>query len=278
VQLLTGSGTLANEVAAAELRKLWAPGLVLARGEFGRRLADMAACWGLVATVVAELPERPPLGCAWLWTTLCETSTGELLDSQTLKKYARRHNLHLCLDCMSALGVVDVDLRDVWLATASSGKGLAAGAGLALVFHNEAPLPSAGLSIPGSLDLATHAQGLPAYTLNSQSLAALHASLAHTDWPAKFSHIRDLYSRLAPQLPGLLPTTLRNPAVLTLAVPDAKRCGDSLKTAGVWVSYESGHLLERGWLQICLMGQIYPRQVAALPGILRTLLEIRQVF
>src|SRR5206468_9873808 len=42
VQLLSGSGTLANDVIAAQLSLLDAPGIILSNGEFGERLIDHA--------------------------------------------------------------------------------------------------------------------------------------------------------------------------------------------------------------------------------------------
>ena len=61
------------------------------------------------------------------------------------------------------------------------------------------------------------------------------------------------------------------PGVLTFAPPDGVcplALGDALADAGYLVSYRSGYLLARGWLQVCLMGD-YPR--AHLPGLLARL-------
>ena len=47
VEILLGSGTLANDVIAAQLSLLAAPGIILNNGEFGSRLVDHARRFGL---------------------------------------------------------------------------------------------------------------------------------------------------------------------------------------------------------------------------------------
>jgi len=82
--------------------------------------------------------------------------------------------------------------------------------------------------------------------------------------PKRFNEIAtissDLRSRLANlgfQLVGTNKNT--SPAVITIALPDmveSEMIGDQLKQAGYLVSYRSGYLLKRNWIQICLMGEI----------------------
>ena len=47
VEILLGSGTLANDVIAAQLSLMSAPGIILSNGEFGGRLVDHARRFGL---------------------------------------------------------------------------------------------------------------------------------------------------------------------------------------------------------------------------------------
>src|SRR5436309_6692642 len=88
VEILLGSGTLANDAVAGQLALLSAPGIVLSNGEFGCRLADHAKRFGLVfdalelewgavferAQVRRMLERRRD--ARWLWACACETSTG----------------------------------------------------------------------------------------------------------------------------------------------------------------------------------------------------------
>jgi aspartate aminotransferase-like enzyme/predicted N-acetyltransferase YhbS len=283
VQVFTGSGTTANEVVAAQIRQWAAPGLIVDSGEFGKRLVRQGKRWGLDfevfrSTEGAELA-FPALenrlrtsASQWLWLCHCETSTGVLHNLPALRQLCNKLGVRLCLDCTSSLGVVPLDLRGVSLAAASSGKGLAAVAGLALVFHAEKPLPAP--NTPESLDLATYAanQGIP-YTLNSRLVAALEVSLAQTDWESKFRRLEENAPRMRQKLAelGFGPVAAsghENPAVWTLKCLNSRKMGDALKASGYHCSYESANLLERNWLQICLMGAWTD---AALEGVLRTL-------
>lgn len=255
VSILSGSGTLANDVVAAQLSTVPGSGLVLANGEFGERLIDHARRfdvdhgthtipWGAafdldaVAGMVADL--RP----AWLWTTHCETSTGVLNDLDGLRAIARAHAALLCLDCISSIGTVAVDLRGVHLASGASGKGLEACAGLALVFAERAPPPHPRL--PRTLDLGYHlASGGVQFTLPSNLLMALDLALDAFDGPARWAEgVRrglDLRARLARLgYQALAPERASSPAVLTIPLgPDhsAEVLGRWLASTGYLVGY-----------------------------------------
>lgn len=282
VSILSGSGTLANDVVAAQLSTLPRPGLVLANGEFGERLIDHARRFGLdhethsspwgatfdldaVARIVDTL--RP----GWLWTTHCETSTGVLNDLDGLRAMARASGALLCLDCISSIGTVAVDLRGVHLASGASGKGLGACAGLALVFAKGAVSPHPRL--PRTLDLGHHlASGGVPFTLPSNLLLALDRGLDAFDASASWADIArrgaDLRARLARLgYETLAPEAAASPAVLTIALGgehSAEALGLRLARAGFLVSCQSGYLRERNWLQVCLMGDVRPEQIDAL--------------
>src|SRR6185503_14203596 len=115
VELLAGSGTLANDVVGAQLSLLPGNGLVLCNGEFGDRLADQARrfklsferlefAWGEtldLETVRAKFAApNPP---AWVWCVHCETSTGILNDVAALGELCIQGGARLALDCISSL-------------------------------------------------------------------------------------------------------------------------------------------------------------------------------
>ncbi|HXF60871.1 MAG TPA: aminotransferase class V-fold PLP-dependent enzyme [Caldilineaceae bacterium] len=276
--LLTGSGTLANEVVAAQLARLGRKGWVLTNGEFGERLVGQAKRWGLEATVVAEawgcpfdyaaleqrLAADPDVG--WLWCVHSETSTGMLNDLQALGGICRRYGVKLCADCVSAIGAVPVDLRDVYLATGTSGKSLGSLAGLALVFWNEPPAPAPPGSshpLPSYLDLGLyHATGGVPFTVSTNLVYALDAALDHL---ARRSP--DATQAAAAQLRAglralgltiVVEDALASPAVTTVALPPAvssTAVGDALAAQGFLLSYQSSYLVKRNWIQVCLMGE-----------------------
>lgn len=282
VAVMPGSGTLANDVVAAQLALLPGPGLVFANGEFGERLVDHARrfaldhdthriAWGAtfdLATVAGIVCQMRP---SWLWATHCETSTGVLNDLDGLRAIARAAGALLCMDCISSIGTVAVDLRGVHLASGTSGKGLGAYAGLALVFAESAPPPHPRL--PRTLDLGYHlAQGGVPFTLASNPLVALDRALYTFDGAATWARCAQRGAGARARLAGLgyrvlAPDAAASPAVLTIPLgPDqsAEAVGQWLASTGYLVSYQSGYLRERNWFQICLMGDVRDRHIDGL--------------
>jgi aspartate aminotransferase-like enzyme len=286
--ILMGSGTLANDAIAAQLSLLSAPGIILSNGEFGERLIDHGrrfrlsfdvhrTDWGEAfhASEIAAALARNPKS-RWLWAVHCETSTGALNDLAMLKQVCAANNLLLAMDCVSSIGTVPVDLSGVFLASAVSGKGLRAYPGLAMVFHESDLAPAPG-ELPRYLDLGYYERndGIP-FTLSSNLLYALSAALDR--------HITDDFGKIA-KLAAWLRAELRgmgceivgddrnlSPAVTTIALPPtvhSRALGEELEEAGYLLSYMSGYLLERNWLQICLMGEISEAELHSLVEALR---------
>ena len=288
VTLLLGSGTLANDAVAGQLRLLGTPGLVLANGEFGERLADHAVRWGLPhrvyrtpwggafhrARLESWLDRHPQTG--WLWAVHCETSTGVLNDLAMLREVCTARGVRLCLDCVSSLGATPVKLDGVYLASASSGKGLGAYPGVAIVLsdHDIAPAPQA---LPRYLDLGLYAAGDGvAFTHSSNLVRALRVAVGRTTATDSLARIRQDGGWLRQQLRQaghrvVAPEAETAAAVITLALPpgtSSEQVGEQLEVAGFLLSYRSEYLLRRNWLQICLMGE-YPRH--RLPALLEAL-------
>ena len=275
VQVMTGSGTLANDVVAAQLTLDPARGLILSNGEFGDRLVDHARRvnlafstrrlpWGGafdLADVDAALAAEPSIG--WLWAVHCETSTGVLNDLPGLAAVCARRGVRLCVDCISSLGTVPVGLAGVHLASGISGKGLRAFPGLCLVFHDH-PVAPAPHRLPRCLDLGLYADktGVP-FTVCSNLLMALKAALEQLAPAERFARIAEQGGYVRRRLaragyPIVAPELHASPAVVTLALPpgsSAEATGDALAADGFLLAYRSDYLLERNWLQVCLMGE-----------------------
>jgi aspartate aminotransferase-like enzyme/GNAT superfamily N-acetyltransferase len=272
VQLLLGSGTLANDAVAAQLSLCDQRGLILSNGEFGERLADHARRFGLrFATVEAPwgrpidldlveraLQERP----SWMWFVHLETSSGVVNDATALQAMCAGRGVDVCVDAISALGNVPVDLRGVRLATGVSGKGLGAFPGIALVFHDR-PIAESGGRLPRYLDLGLYARdrGVP-FTHSSNLVAALEASLDRQDWETRFAAVaaqtRWLRQRLERR--GFRPVAApdhQGPGIVTIALPPSTNSieiADGLEADGFAVSARSRYLVDRNWLQFSLMG------------------------
>jgi aspartate aminotransferase-like enzyme len=289
VFVIPGSGTLANDVVAAQLAKLEGPGLVLANGEFGERLADHARRAGL-RFVEERIGWGEPfgedllmrvvevVGPRWIWAVHCETSTGVLNDVDRLLGAARSCGAVLALDVISSLGAVPVDLRGVAWAAGSSAKALRAFPGLALVFAGAgamapmapmAPIDSIGPTVaapPRALDLTLWRAGAVGSTLSSNLVAALATALDLLRVEERFAAVSRagtwVRSALARHgLAALVDEAEGSPAVLTIPLEpsvDAFRVGEMLAGEGLWVSYASGYLRRRNWIQICLFGDVEP--------------------
>ena len=294
VAIASGSGTLANDIIAQQLRFAKGRGVIIADGEFGERLCTQAASAGLrfdvlrapwgdcvdVATIESHLQKNQ--GVAWLWCTQHETSTGVAHDVQALCALAKRYAFKLCLDCMSAIGMTALDLRDVYLASASSGKGLASYAGLALVFAQTRNVPSApNEHIAPSLDLGRYllGDGIP-FTLSSNLLAALHASVASIDEfryeriARDSAEMREQFERAGFSI--IAKAHCAASGIIAMSIPkeiSTQQLGESLRRDGVHIGFESAYLRERHWVQIALMGEYDTKALRCLPERMRTLIH-----
>jgi aspartate aminotransferase-like enzyme/GNAT superfamily N-acetyltransferase len=274
VELLMGAGTLANDAIAAQLALLCQTGLILVSGEFGHRLVKNANGAKLFFHTL-EVPEgqsftRSDLeqtlnkhsDIEWVWGVHCETSTGVLNDLDMYQEVCAARGIKLCMDCISSIGTVPVDLSGVYLASGTSGKGLASIAGLSMVFHNH-DFESAPDDIPCVLDLGLYQKvgGIP-FTIQSNLVYALLAALELHDWDKRFAEVRKWSKSIRRKLaeidaPILAADACAMPAVITIALPEihsSETIGDKLKEHGVLVSYRSHYLLERNWIQACMMG------------------------
>ena len=283
VQILLGSGTLANDTVAAQLSLEKKPGLILSNGEFGERLIDHAKRFGLmfdtlkyrwgepfnIAALEQFLARNSSVG--WLWCVHSETSTGMLNPLSTLQALCAKSRVKLCADCLSSVGLVPVNLEGIYLASCASGKGLAGYPGLSMVFHNH-PLTSS-TALPRYLDLGWYDehQGI-AFTQSSNLVHALDAAVKQPDWPAKMAAVAAVSVRLRRKLHELgftlvAPDSVATPGVVTIALAPGQNStllGQQLQKAGYLLSYNSDYLRQQNWIQICLMGEYSPEKLESL--------------
>jgi aspartate aminotransferase-like enzyme len=273
VEILVGTGTLANDAVAAQLSLLESPGVILSNGEFGRRLVDHAcrhrlphaaidSPWGTALNLQAAADAVRRINAGWLWAVASETSTGMLNDLAALKDFAVANRVKLCLDCVSAIGAVPLDLSGVYLASGASGKALASYPGLSFVLydHDLEPQPQ---RIPRYLDVGYYASkdGVP-FTHSSNLLAALDAALDRFETDEPFAKLNEFASLLRPGLrrlgwEPLDDEPLATPAVVTVALTNGYRAseiGESLARQGLVIAHHSEYLAQRNWFQVSLMG------------------------
>lgn len=286
-QIIVGTGTLANDVVAAQIKQLPGKGLILANGEFGYRLIDHAERMKLpheklekqwnekipMEEIVWYLETRNDI--QWIWTVHCETSTGYLYDLNELKTLANKYNVKLCIDACSSVGVVPVDLTDVYLASTVSGKGLGSYPGLAIVFH-QLPLASSK-EIPRYLDLGQYAEmsSIP-YTHSSNLISALNEAVKRVDMENKPMFAHTIKRMLTKMNYTVLGGEDYSPGIITIPLSDSissKEIGDQLKEKGILISYESDYLLKRNWIHFALMGDLTLKDVETAFSILQTTID-----
>ena len=298
VAILNGSGTLANETIAATLAALHrnsatrGRGVLLINGEFGQRLAKQATRFGLEPRLLSwdwgkpwDLDEvdaalaQEPAG-SWVWGVHQESSTGVLNPLRGLVNVAKRRGARVCLDCISSLGAVPLDLREVFLASGATGKSLGAYAGAALIFADAdslRPLDRSG--VPSYFDVAAAlASEGPCYTFPSPTLFALEAALQEYATPhraeetyARYAELGQYVRRQLRQL-GLEPLARDEHAcpVVTTFTPPADETSTSFvarcRAWGYAIGGQSAYLAERRYVQIATMGAMTREMVTPLFG------------
>jgi len=264
--------TLISVEAVPELTQIestdseWHIGAAATLTQIEEKMADEFHALGRMMRVFGSRQIRNRVSAGrprWIWAVHCETSTGVLNDLTALKQLADEFKLKLCMDCISSVGTVPVDLQGVHLASCVSGKGLGAFPGLSMVFYNHALAPAPD-QLPRYLDLGFYAaqEGIP-FTHSSNLLFALQTAVRRIKIEERFPNIVELSVQLRARLIELGYSIVAShehssPAVLTLALPaemSSKTVGWQLQKAGYLLSYRSEYLLKRNWIQICLMGE-----------------------
>lgn len=273
--IMNGSGTLANEVMLHQIKTLGSKGLILSNGEFGSRLSRQAERIGIdfIAYTLdwgqrfdpAEIKQLLSTGdISWILCCHCETSTGVLNDLDAIAGLCEEHQVHCFVDCMSSVGTTHLNLSKITMATASSGKGLGAYPGLALLFSNVAPWVSN--HTPTYLDLTNYAlkNNIP-FTISSNLINALYTAIlqkqttAHINMIHQYCHqYYDILQRYE-----VVPFGDRQSKVFTLVLPAGKKPTFTtyMDEKQIILSYESEYLVKRNWVQLAVLGHYQEKQL-----------------
>jgi aspartate aminotransferase-like enzyme len=298
VEIFMGSGTLANDIVAAQLSLLGGRGLILSNGEFGERLIDHARRQGLAfdtltsewgepidfAAVEKKFRSHAKSPYTWLWCAHCETSTSYLADLDALKKLCAETQTRLCLDCISTIGVMPVDLTGVFLASCASGKGLRAYPGLSMIFYSHTIPDESSAKLPRYFDLNFYArqEGIP-FTFSSNLLHALRVAVRRVNWEKRFEETVEMSTWLRERLVESGLELIGNgapvsPAVITIKLSpemESVKLGGAMQEAGYLLSFNSEYLRRKNWIQICLMGECTREKVVALSNAIQRVLKRR---
>ncbi|MCC6371549.1 MAG: alanine--glyoxylate aminotransferase family protein [Bacteroidia bacterium] len=274
VALFIGSGSLGNEVVAQYLKQLNGKGLILINGEFGKRLKEQATYIDLhfdtFETKLGNAFDYTQLeqqvaksNYNWIWFVNCETSSGILNKIETIKNICHKHQVKVAVDCISTIGNTPVNLKGVYLASGTSGKGLASYAGVAMVYFDNAVLESSEKGIPKYMNLKHHndTNWVP-YTISTNLFYALkHAFEGVTD-KAHMQNIKAISDYIYGELETLGFTLLGNyhemmPGIISVVCPveiNSYELGVELEKNHFYVNYGGAYLRNANYFQICIMG------------------------
>ena len=266
--LLTGSGTLANEVMLNEIKNKNQKGLILSNSEFGNRLIEQArrhqlsfdtysVDWGkrFDTSIIKKRLEQNDIH--WILFCHCETSTGVINELQTIIELCKQNHCACFVDCMSTVGTMPLDLSGVSMATASSGKGLASVPGLAIVFSNMDLVEKK--DGPVYIDLSHYANndGIP-FTISSNLVKALSVSIQQKLQPDQFQFIQYYGERIFETLnkKDIVPFSNAHSKVFTIVMPGEAGLHFTrhMKQNKLLLSSESEYLKSREWQQLASFG------------------------
>ncbi|HDR8184250.1 TPA: aminotransferase class V-fold PLP-dependent enzyme [Bacillus thuringiensis] len=279
VQLMLGTGTLANDAIALQLRSLKGKGLVLTNGEFGNRLIGHAARAQLhfdtykkemgELFIYTELEQIMEAGnYEWLWFVHHESSTGMLNDLDELNVLCEKYKVKLCVDCISSIGAIPIDLKDVYFASAVSGKAIKSFTGLSFVFYNHNV--KVNETLPAYMDIGMYEENdsIP-YSHSWNLMYALQEALKRFDDETAFVKINETYDYIEDAVTSMglklvSPKEHAAPIILTIQLDEdqsSKTVGDTLALQGYIVHYESAYLQKNNWIQIACLNHYKERDM-----------------
>ncbi|MCP9279091.1 aminotransferase class V-fold PLP-dependent enzyme [Bacillus wiedmannii] len=277
VQLMLGTGTLANDAIALQLRSLKGKGLVLTNGEFGNRLVGHASRAQLhfdtykkemgEPFIYTELEKIMGTGnYEWLWFVHHETSTGMLNDLDKLNVLSKKYNVKLCVDCISSIGAIPIDLKDVYFASGVSGKAIKSFTGLSFVFYNHNV--KVNETLPAYMDVGMYEENesIP-YSHSWNLIYALQEALKRFEDAKVFEKINEMYAYIEQAITNMglnlvSPKEHAAPIIVTIELNEnqsSKVIGDALALQGYIVHYESSYLQKNNWIQIACLNDYKER-------------------
>ena len=239
VQIMLGTGTLANDAIALQLRSLKGKGIVLTNGEFGNRLVGHATRAQLhfdtykrngEPFLYTELEKVMESGnYEWFWFVHHETSTGMLNDLKELNVLTKKYQIKLCVDCISSIGAIPIDLKDIYFASGVSGKAIKSYTGLSFVFHNH--IVKINEAVPAYMDIGMYEENesIP-YSQSWNLIYALQEALKRFEDETAFVKIKETYDYMEEAITSIglnlvSPKEHAAPIILTIQLSE----GQSLK-------------------------------------------------
>ncbi|CAA6812938.1 MAG: Alanine--glyoxylate aminotransferase family protein [uncultured Sulfurovum sp.] len=174
--LLSGNGTLANEIMVANLMLLSKNPAVIVNGEFGQRLFNQALKYnantvaidfGFANCINFDTLQKKLKNVDTLFFVALETSTGMMNSVKEICMICKKLDIKIGIDAISAMGAEQVDFtsKQISYITTSSGKNLASISGIAIIFVRNSIMTKKNSNLPTAIDMA--------YLLESKSSLGL---------------------------------------------------------------------------------------------------------
>lgn len=271
LQILQGSGTLANDIVAQQLLGIQKKGLIINNGEFGKRLVKQAQTAGLFFFEL-QMNENENFNIdsleksikhekfAWIWFVHSETSTGQINPLREIITLCKTHNILVAVDAISSIGNFETDFENVDFVTCTSGKGLSSFPGLSIVFYNSIVNKNVKVHY---LNLNYHEEqnNIP-FTLSSNQLDALFEGIKFSLNKTHFGDIQKIHNEIKKWKFDnfeLLNYEKHNPAVHSFRVKnhlDSFEIGNTLSNDNIQVNYRTSYIIENNVFQLCFMGNV----------------------
>lgn len=204
----------------------------------------------------------------WLWFVHHETSTGMLNDLDELNVFCEKYKVKLCVDCISSIGAIPIDLKGVYFASGVSGKAIKSFTGLSFVFHNHNV--KVNETLPAYMDIGMYGENesIP-YSHSWNLIYALQEALKKFEDEKAFVKINETYDYMEEVITTMglnlvSPKEHAAPIILTIQLNEglsSKVVGDALALQGYIVHYESAYLQKNNWIQIACLNHYKERDM-----------------
>lgn len=163
--LLSGNGTLANEIMVANLILFSRTPAVIINGEFGKRLYEqclkynpdvIAIDFGFANNINLDKLEEKLKNIDTLFFVSLETSAGIMNPVKEICRLCEELEICIGIDAVSAMGAEKIDFssKQISFISTSSGKNLVSIPGISIVFMRKNMQIKATSSLPNSIDMA----------------------------------------------------------------------------------------------------------------------------
>lgn len=176
--------------------------------------------------------------------------------------------MKLCVDCISSIGAIPLDLKDVYFASGVSGKAIKSYTGISFVFHNH--IVKINEAVPAYMDIGMYEENesIP-YSQSWNLIYALQEALKRFEDEKAFVKIKETYDYVEEVITDMglklvSPKEHAAPIILTIVLSEdysSKVVGDTLALQGYIVHYESSYLQKNNWIQIACLNHYKERDM-----------------